>query len=244
LAPSMMGSRITRDSTLACGTEPCLSWRSSALPFVTTPDNRLRYKRNNSSLCTEGRCRRLVHPRRLRTAGAQGSDRPADNSDAHDRMCDGLKFESEQGPPPIIQPPSPVPGGWSPTLHVLELGSATGRTKETIIPQKLPPPRPCRALAGCCILHPPDLALLFPLPDRPTPGLSATLTLGLLQGCSSLANNQRQDIWGSFPEGICFERTIRIARSQRDVISFSCHYLGLVLRQTSLEQRFGKRFRT
>src|SRR6266850_682249 len=100
LAPSMMGSRIGRDSTLACGTAPCPSRRSSALPFVTTPDNRLRYKRDNSRLCTEGRCRHLVHP-------------------------------------------------------ALELGSAIGFTKETIIPQKPPPHDNAEALAGRCVLHPP-----------------------------------------------------------------------------------------
>src|ERR1700739_1682587 len=114
LAPSMMGSRIGRDSTLACGTAPCPSRRSSALPFVTTPDNRLRYKRDDSSLCTEGRCQHLVHPRRLRKAVAQGSARPTDDSGAHDRMADGHKFESEQGAIPAIHPPSPVPGGLEP----------------------------------------------------------------------------------------------------------------------------------
>src|SRR5260370_19807738 len=39
-----------------------------------------------------------------------------------------------------------------------------------------------------------------------------------------------------------FERQIRIARSQRAVISSSCHYSDPVLPQSSLQKRFGKRF--
>jgi len=55
-------------------------------------------------------------------------------------MCDGLKFESEQGAIPVIQ--TAFSGsrrfGTRP-FHALELGSATGFTKEMIIPQKPPP---------------------------------------------------------------------------------------------------------
>jgi hypothetical protein len=112
LAPSMMGSRISLGSTLACGTAPCRSRRSSALPFVTTPDNRLRYKRGNSRLCTKGWYRHLVRPRRLRKAVLQGSARRTDDSDAPDCMTDGLKFERKQRGDPVIQTPSPVPGGF------------------------------------------------------------------------------------------------------------------------------------
>src|SRR5260370_31867745 len=97
LAPSMMGSRICRDSTLACGTAPCLNRRSSPLAFVTTPANKLRYKRDNSSLRTEGRCRHLVHPRRLRKAVAQGSARFTDDPDAPDLICDELKKPPQTG---------------------------------------------------------------------------------------------------------------------------------------------------
>src|SRR5260370_3511680 len=43
-------------------------------------------------------------------------------------------------------------------------------------------------------------------------------------------------------KGIHFERQIRIARSQRSVISSSCHYSGPVLPQSSLQKSFGKRF--
>src|SRR5260370_41508342 len=43
-------------------------------------------------------------------------------------------------------------------------------------------------------------------------------------------------------KGIHFERQIRIARSQRSVISSSCHNSGPVLPQSSLQKRFGKRF--
>ena len=174
LAPSMMGSRIGRDSTLACGTALCPSRRSSALPFVITPDNRLRYKRDNSRLCTEGRGRHLVRPRRLRKAVAQGSARLTNDSDAPD----GLKFESEQGATPIIQPPSPVPGGWNPTLHVLELGSATGFTKETMIPQKPPPHDNAERWrdAAYSIRH--TSRCYSPLPNRPTPPYLIALRQG------------------------------------------------------------------
>ena len=54
---------------------------------------------------------------------------------------------------------SPVPGGLEPTLHALELGSATGFTKGTIIPQK-PPPDDNPALAGRCVLQPLNSTLL------------------------------------------------------------------------------------
>jgi hypothetical protein len=59
---------------------------------------------------------------------------------------------------------------------------------------------------------------------------------------TSLANNQRQAICGLFPAEIYFERKIRIARSQRAVLSSCCHYSGPLLRLTSLEQRFWERF--
>src|SRR5260370_26066340 len=54
-------------------------------------------------------------------------------------MCDGLKLEGEQGGGTVSQPPFAGPGGLTPTLHALDLGSTTGFTKETIIPQKAPP---------------------------------------------------------------------------------------------------------
>src|SRR6266852_7281040 len=158
LAPSMMGSRIGRDSTLACGTAPCPSRRSSALPFVTTPDNRLRYKRDNSRLCTEGRCRHLVHPRRLRKAVAQGSARLTDDSDAPDRMCDGLKFEGEQGATPVIQPPSPVPGGLEPDPSCVRAGFRNRLYEGNDHTAEASTPRQCRALAGRRVPRPPHFA--------------------------------------------------------------------------------------
>src|SRR5216684_3892295 len=75
LAPSMMGSRICRDSTLACGTAPCPNRPSSPIEFVMNSKN-------------------LRKPEK------------------------GVE--------------------WNPTLPALELGSATGFTKGTIIPQKPP----------------------------------------------------------------------------------------------------------
>src|ERR1700730_5067648 len=137
-APSMMGSRICRDSTLACGTAPCPGRRSSVLAFVTTPDNRLRYKRENSSLCTEGRCRHLVHPRCLRKAVAQRSARLMttlmraiecvmdSNSKANRDATQSFNF--------LLW----FPEVWNATLHALELGSATSFTRGAIIPQKPP----------------------------------------------------------------------------------------------------------
>jgi hypothetical protein len=62
-------------------------------------------------------------------------------------MCDGLKFESEQGGDPVLQPLLRFPEVWNPTLHALELGSATGLTKGTIIPQK-PPHDDIRSVGG------------------------------------------------------------------------------------------------
>ena|SRR6267154_1929341 len=44
-------------------------------------------------------------------------------------MCDGLKFESEQGGDPVLQPLLRFLEVWNPTLHALELGSATGLTR-------------------------------------------------------------------------------------------------------------------
>src|SRR6266403_4279276 len=86
-------------------------------------------------------------------------------------MRDGLKFESEQGGDPVLQPLLRFLEVWNPTLHALELGSATGLTKGTIIPQK--PPRddnperwrdavyPIRRTPRC----------YSSLPNRPTPEL-------------------------------------------------------------------------
>jgi hypothetical protein len=76
-------------------------------------------------------------------------------------MCDGLKFESEQGGDPVLQPLLRFPEVWNPTLHALELGSATGLTKGTIIPQKPPPDDNPERLAGRRVLHPPHSTLLL-----------------------------------------------------------------------------------
>src|ERR1700720_1800885 len=110
-APSMMGSRICRDSTLACGIAPCPNRRSSALPCVTTPDNRLRYKRDNSSLCTEGRCRHLVHPRWRRKAVAQRSARLITTlMQAIECVMDSNLKENREATQ-SFNPRSPAPGG-------------------------------------------------------------------------------------------------------------------------------------
>src|SRR6266852_7013020 len=62
--------------------------------------------------------------------------------------------KANRGRPQSFNPLLRFPEVWNPTLDALELGSATGFTKETIIPQ-------CRALAGRWVLHPPHFALLF-----------------------------------------------------------------------------------
>src|SRR5260370_14036098 len=137
-ALSMMGSRICRDSTFACGTAPWPSRRSSALPFVTTPDNRLRYKRDHSSLCTEGRCRHLMHPRWLQSAVAQRSARLMTTlMRAIECVMDSnskANREATQSFNPLLR----FPEDPNANLHALELGSATGFTKGAIIPQKPP----------------------------------------------------------------------------------------------------------
>src|SRR5882672_10571464 len=63
----------------------------------------------------------------------------------------------------------------NPTLHALELGSAIGFTKETIIPQKPPPHDNAERWrdAAYSIRH--ASRCYSSLPTRPTPGLSATL---------------------------------------------------------------------
>jgi len=50
-----------------------------------------------------------------------------------------LNSKANRGATQSFNPLSPVPGGLNPTLHALDLGSTTGFTKETIIPQKAPP---------------------------------------------------------------------------------------------------------
>jgi hypothetical protein len=85
-------------------------------------------------------------------------------------MCDGLKFESEQGGDPVLQPLLRFPEVWNPTLHALELGSATGLTKGTIIPQKPPPddnPERWRDAAYSIRRTP---RCYSSLANRPTPG--------------------------------------------------------------------------
>ena len=63
----------------------------------------------------------------------------------------------------------------NPTLHALELGSAIGFTKETIIPQKPPPHDNAERWrdAAYSIRH--TSQCYSSLPNRPTPGLSLAL---------------------------------------------------------------------
>src|SRR5229473_2999253 len=65
----------------------------------------------------------------------------------------------------------------NPTLHALELGSAIGFTKETIIPQKPPPHDNAERWrdAAYSIRH--TSQCYSSLPNRPTPGLSANSKL-------------------------------------------------------------------
>src|SRR5229473_4875036 len=138
LAPSMMGSRIGRDSTLACGTAPCPSRRSSALAFVTTPDNRLIYKRDNSSLCTGGRCRHLVHPRWLRKAAAQRSARLMTTlMRAIECVMDSNSNANREATQSFN--PFPVPGGLEGDPSCVRAGFRNRLYKGAIIPQKHPP---------------------------------------------------------------------------------------------------------
>jgi hypothetical protein len=98
-------------------------------------------------------------------------------------MCDGLKFESEQGGDPVLQPLLRFPEVWNPTLHALELGSATGLTKGTIIPQKPPPddnPERWRDAAYSIRRTP---RCYSSLANRPTPGLSAIRKLSSDELC-------------------------------------------------------------
>ena len=162
-APSMMGSRICRDSTLACGTAPCPCRRSSALPFVTTA---LRYKRDNSSLCTEGRWRHLVHPRWLRKAVAQRSARLMTTlMGAIECVMDSnskANREATQSCNPLLR----FPEVWNATLHASELGSATGFRNRLYEGSdhtaEASTRRQSGALAGRCVLHPPHSTLLLP----------------------------------------------------------------------------------
>src|SRR6266576_5125615 len=111
-------------------------------------------------------------------------------------MCDGLKFESEQGGDPVLQPLLRFPEVWNPTLHALDLGSATGLTKGTIIPQKSPPDdnperwQRCRDAAYSIRRTP---RCYSSLANRPTPGL-ATLTLGLLPACPLSDRNDEKRV--------------------------------------------------
>src|SRR6266849_3744970 len=66
---------------------------------------------------------------------------------------------------PSPSTPSPVPGGLEPDPHALELGSATGFTKGTIIPQK-PPPTTIWSVGGT--LRTPSATLQALLPLRRT----------------------------------------------------------------------------
>ena len=76
-------------------------------------------------------------------------------------MCDGLKFESEQGAITVIQPPSPVPGGLEPdpscvrTRFRNRLDEGNDHTAEASTR------RQSRALAGRRVLHPPHSTLLL-----------------------------------------------------------------------------------
>src|SRR5437016_8801613 len=91
-------------------------------------------------------------------------------------MCDGLKFESEQGGDPVLQPLLRFPEVWNPTLHALELGSATGLTKGTIIPQKSPPddnPERWQRWRDAAYSIRRTPRCYSSLANRPTPGLSA-----------------------------------------------------------------------
>ena len=83
--------------------------------------------------------------------------------------------KGNRGPPPSFNPLLRFPEVWNPTLDALELGSATGFTKETIIPQ-------CRALAGRWVLHPPHFALLFLSAEPANSWMSANRKLSGLDG--------------------------------------------------------------
>src|SRR6266851_3867657 len=80
--------------------------------------------------------------------------------------------KANRGRPQSFNPLLRFPEVWNPTLHALELGSATGFTKETIIPQK-PPPHDNAGRwrdAGYSIRH--TSRCYSSLPNRSTPGLS------------------------------------------------------------------------
>jgi hypothetical protein len=101
-------------------------------------------------------------------------------------MCDGLKFESEQGGDPVLQPLLRFPEVWNPTLHALELGSATGLTKGTIIPQKPPPddnPERWRDAAYSIRRTP---RCYSSLANRPTRGLSGSYSETAMWGIKAI----------------------------------------------------------
>jgi len=109
-------------------------------------------------------------------------------------MCDGLKFESEQGGDPVLQPLLRFLEVWNPTLHALELGSATGLTKGTIIPQKPPPddnPERWRDAAYSIRRTP---RCYSSLANRPTPGLPATLPSSDPEEYPVIRPNRRQTL--------------------------------------------------
>src|ERR1700674_5173480 len=76
-------------------------------------------------------------------------------------MCDGLKFESEQRGDPVIQPPSPVPGGLERDPSCFRVGFRNRLYEGSDHTAEASTRRQSGALAGRCVLHPPHSTLLL-----------------------------------------------------------------------------------
>jgi hypothetical protein len=102
-------------------------------------------------------------------------------------MCDGLKFESEQGAIPVIQPLLRFPEVWNPTLSRVRAGFRNRLYEGSDHTAEASTPRQCRALAGRCVVHPPHFALLFLSAEPANSRIVGNPYLtGLWKGCPSL----------------------------------------------------------
>src|ERR1700675_2318694 len=77
-------------------------------------------------------------------------------------MCDGLKFENEQRGDPVIQPPSPVPGGLERDPSCVRARFRNRLYEGSDHTAEASTRRQSGALAGRCVLHPPHSTLLLP----------------------------------------------------------------------------------
>src|ERR1700730_11845501 len=76
-------------------------------------------------------------------------------------MCDGLKFESEQGGRPSPLTPSPVPGGLEPDPLCVRTGFRNRLYEGNDHTAEASTRRQSGTSAGRCVLHPPHSTLLL-----------------------------------------------------------------------------------